>query len=104
VTLSEALKLSRLNGRAFQRPGVPFRGWVRYDAEHTYEFSAADLMADDWIWMGDPPSIERCRPAPPPEPPEDTSHFLSCERFPYLLYDPDRCLRCPYCYPEEESG
>jgi hypothetical protein len=56
VTLREALLISRQTGQDFQRDDNVrgYGGWVRWDKNWTYRFSAEDLVADDWQPLSKP--------------------------------------------------
>lgn len=47
MTLLEALLVSRENGSTYMRVGGG-GGFVRWDDQTVYRFTATDLVADDW--------------------------------------------------------
>jgi hypothetical protein len=51
LTIIEALKLSRENGRTYSRrpKSGSYVGWIAWDDDHEYYgLSAEDLIAEDW--------------------------------------------------------
>jgi len=48
VTLRDVLLESRTNGRTFMRPSGS-GGFVTWCDETVYEFTAEDMVADDWV-------------------------------------------------------
>lgn len=47
MTIVEALRISKETGEAFMRKSGG--GWVAWDEEWTYKFTADDMIADDWV-------------------------------------------------------